>query len=79
MAIVHRSVHYYPFSAEEKRMASTVLDMSIALDRRPFATGAIMARAPDPEHIELERVRVLEGGYGVTHLRYRVRRGAWSR
>ena len=26
-----------------------------------------------PEHIELERVRVLEGA-GVTHLRYRVRR-----
>jgi hypothetical protein len=28
----------------------------------------------DPEHIELERVRVLEGEHGVTHLRYRVRR-----
>ena len=26
-----------------------------------------------PEHIELERIRVLEGP-GVTHLRYRVRR-----
>ena len=26
------------------------------------------------EHIELERVRVLEGATGVTHLRYRVRR-----
>jgi dihydrofolate reductase len=30
----------------------------------------------DPEHVELERVRVLEGGHGVTHLRYRVRHGA---
>jgi dihydrofolate reductase len=30
----------------------------------------------DPEHIELERVRVLEGEHGVTHLRYRVRHGA---
>jgi dihydrofolate reductase len=29
-----------------------------------------------PEHIELERVRVLEGERGVTHLRYRVRHGA---
>jgi dihydrofolate reductase len=28
----------------------------------------------DPEHIELERVRSLEGDGGVTHLRYRVRR-----
>jgi hypothetical protein len=29
-----------------------------------------------PEHIELERVRVLMGEHGVTHLRYRVRHGA---
>jgi dihydrofolate reductase len=28
----------------------------------------------DPEHVELERVRVLEGEHGVTHLRYRVHR-----
>jgi dihydrofolate reductase len=27
-----------------------------------------------PEHIELERTRILEGEAGVTHLRYRVRR-----
>jgi dihydrofolate reductase len=27
-----------------------------------------------PEHIELERTRVLEGEQGVTHVRYRVRR-----
>ena len=27
-----------------------------------------------PEHIELERIRTLEGEGGVTHLRYRVRR-----
>ena len=30
----------------------------------------------DRRHIELERVRVLEGEHGVTHLRYRVRHGA---
>jgi hypothetical protein len=30
----------------------------------------------DPEHIKLERVRILEGEHGVTHLRYRVRLGA---
>jgi dihydrofolate reductase len=29
-----------------------------------------------PEHIELERVRVLEGEHGVTHLRYVVRQSA---
>jgi dihydrofolate reductase len=28
----------------------------------------------DPEHIELERTRILEGEDGVTHMRYRVRR-----
>ena len=27
-----------------------------------------------PEHIELERTRILEGEGGVTHLHYRVRR-----
>ena len=27
-----------------------------------------------PEHIELDRVRILEGEDGVTHMRYRVRR-----
>jgi dihydrofolate reductase len=30
----------------------------------------------DPQHIELERVRSLEGEHGVTHLRYRVRHPA---
>jgi hypothetical protein len=30
--MVHRSVHHNPFSAEEERMASTVLYMSISLD-----------------------------------------------
>ncbi len=29
----------------------------------------------DPEPIALERVRILDGEHGVTHLRYRVRRG----
>jgi hypothetical protein len=28
---------------------------------------------------ELERVRVLEGEHGATHVRYRMRHGAWSR
>jgi dihydrofolate reductase len=33
----------------------------------------------DPQHIELERVRTLEGEHGVTHLRYRVRRSPTPR
>jgi dihydrofolate reductase len=28
----------------------------------------------DPEHIELERTRILEGEDGVTHMHYRIRR-----
>ena len=28
----------------------------------------------DPEHIELQRTRILEGEAGVTHMHYRVRR-----
>ena len=33
----------------------------------------------DPQQIELERVRILEGEHGVTHLRYRVRRSPTPR
>jgi dihydrofolate reductase len=38
--------------------------------------GRLLFDGLDPEHIELERVRVREGEHGVTHLRYRVRHGA---
>jgi dihydrofolate reductase len=38
--------------------------------------GRRLFDGPGPEHTELERVRLLEGERGVTHLRYRVRHGA---
>jgi len=44
-----------------------VIPVLLGQGRRLFAER-------DPAHIELERVRVLEGDAGVTHLRYRVRR-----
>ena len=31
-------------------------------------------RTPRPEHIELERTRILEGEDDVTHMNYRIRR-----
>ena len=36
--MVHRSVHHTPITAEEERMASTVLYMSVSLDE--FIAGA---------------------------------------
>jgi dihydrofolate reductase len=39
-----------------------------------LGSGRRLLDNPGPEHIELERIRVLEGDGGVTHLRYRVRR-----
>jgi dihydrofolate reductase len=39
-----------------------------------FGQGRRLFDGLSPEHIELERVRVLEGEGGVTHMRYRVRR-----
>jgi dihydrofolate reductase len=39
-----------------------------------FAQGRRLFEGLDPEQIELERTRILEGEGGVTHMHYRVRR-----
>ena len=39
-----------------------------------FGQGRRLFEGLAPEQIELERIRILEGEAGVTHLRYRVRR-----
>ena len=39
-----------------------------------FGQGRRLFDGLDPEQIELERTRILEGEGGVTHLHYRVRR-----
>ncbi len=55
-------------------LAAGVLDeLEIHLIPVLFGQGRRLFDHLDPEHIELERTRVLEGD-GVTHLHYRVRR-----
>jgi dihydrofolate reductase len=56
-------------------LAAGVLD-EIELHVVPviFGQGRRLFEGLAPEHIELERTRILEGEDGVTHLRYRVQR-----
>jgi hypothetical protein len=63
--MMHQSVHHYPrASAEEERVDSTVLCMSVSLHR--------LIVGPN----ERKRAAVVEGGRGVMHPRDCVRRGA---
>ncbi len=56
-------------------LAAGVLDeLQIHLIPVLLGGGRRLFEGLGPEHIELERIRVLEGESGVTHLRYRVRR-----
>jgi dihydrofolate reductase len=56
-------------------LAAGVLDeLEIHLVPVLFGQGRRLFDHLAPEHIELERIRTLEGEGGVTHLRYRVRR-----
>ena len=56
-------------------LAAGVLDeLEIHLVPVLFGRGRRLVDNLDPEQIELERTRVLEGEGGVTHLHYRVRR-----
>lgn len=56
-------------------LAAGVLD-EIQLHVVPvvFGQGRHLLEGLGPEHIELERTRILEGEGGVTHMRYRVQR-----
>ena len=56
-------------------LAAGVLDeLEIHLIPVLFGQGRRLFDHLGPEHIELERTRILEGEAGVTHMRYRVRR-----
>jgi dihydrofolate reductase len=56
-------------------LAAGVLDeLQIHLIPVLLGEGRRLFEGLRPEHIELERTRVLEGESGITHLRYRVRR-----
>ena len=56
-------------------LAAGVLDeLEIHLIPVLLGEGRRLFEGLGPEHIELERTRVLEGDGGVTHVHYRVRR-----
>jgi dihydrofolate reductase len=56
-------------------LAAGVLDeLEIHLVPVLLGQGRRLFDERDPEHIELERTRILEGEAGVTHMHYRVRR-----
>jgi len=56
-------------------LAAGVLDeLEIHLVPVLLGAGRRLFDGLPPEHVELERTRVIEGEEGITHLRYRVRR-----
>ena len=56
-------------------LAAGVLDeLELHLIPVLFGQGRRLFEGLGPEHIELERTRMLEGEAGVTHMRYRVQR-----
>ena len=70
-----RNVLVHGAGTAQRALAAGVLD-EIELHVIPvlFGQGRRLFEGLAPEHIELERTRVLEGENGVTHMRYRVRR-----
>ena len=62
-------------SIAQRALAAGVLDeLEIHLIPVLLGQGRRLFDHLGPEHIELERTRVLEGDAGVTHMRYRVQR-----
>jgi dihydrofolate reductase len=70
-----RNVMVHGAAVAQLALAAGVLD-EIELHVVPvlFGQGRRLFDGLDAEQIELERIRVLEGEGGVTHMRYRVRR-----
>jgi dihydrofolate reductase len=70
-----RNVLVHGAGTAQLALAAGVLD-ELELHVIPvlFGQGRHLFEALDPEQIELERTRILEGEDGVTHMHYRVRR-----
>jgi dihydrofolate reductase len=70
-----RNVLVHGAGTAQLALAAGVLD-ELELHVIPvlFGQGRRLFEGLAPEQIELERIRVLEGEAGVTHMRYRVRR-----
>ena len=70
-----RNVLVHGAGTAQLALAAGVLDeLEIHLIPVLLGQGRRLFENLSPEHIELERTRVLEGESGVTHLRYRVKR-----
>ena len=70
-----KSVLVHGAGTAQLALAAGVLDeLEIHLIPVLFGQGRRLFDHLGPEHIELERTRILEGEAGVTHMRYRVRR-----
>ena len=70
-----RNVLVHGAGTAQLALAAGVLDeLEIHLVPVLFGQGRRLFENLSPEHIELERTRILEGEGGVTHLHYRVRR-----
>jgi dihydrofolate reductase len=70
-----RNVLVHGAGTAQLALAAGVLDeLEIHVIPVLFGQGRRLFEGLGPEHIELERVRVLEGEDGVTHMRYRVQR-----
>ena len=70
-----RNVLVHGAGTAQLALAAGVLDeLEIHLIPVLLGQGRRLFESLDPEHIELERTRILEGESGVTHLHYRVQR-----